>query len=90
VVFVAVGLGVGDAVAVGAGVVVGVGDGVGTAATTSGDGMDAGELATSALATALSAGLVIADPLVIAEPEPAATEVAAGEPSADVAPADDG
>jgi hypothetical protein len=85
--FVGVGFEVGVAFVVG----VGVGLGVDVAAT-SGEGTDAGELAMAALATALSAGLLglaIAEPLVIAEPEAAAL-VAAGEPTVEVDPADDG
>ena len=68
---------------------VGVGVGVGVATTTSGDGTG-GELAMSALAAALFAGLsglAIAELLARAEP---AALVVAGEPIADVDPADEG
>jgi hypothetical protein len=82
--FVGVGFGVGVADAVG----VGVGLGVGVVATTSGDGTDAGELATSVLAMALS-GPELAG-LAMGEPGFAAPVVAAGEPTGDVAPAEDG
>jgi hypothetical protein len=76
-----VGFGVGVGVAVGVGVGVGVG-----AATFSGDG-PAGELAMSALAAALSAGLTV---LELAAPTLATLVLVSGEPTADVDPADDG
>ena len=85
--FVGVGFGVGFGVGVADAVGVGVGLGVAVVATTSGDGTDVGELATSVLATALSAGLA---GLAIAEPRSAALVVAAGEPTGDAAPAEDG
>ena len=81
---VAVGAGFGG---LGVSVGLGVGVGVGVAATTSGDGTDAGELATSALATVLAAGVT---GLVIVEPRSAEVVDVGGELSADVAPADDG
>ena len=62
-VFVGVGFGVGVAVAVG----VGVGLDVGVAATMSGDGTPTGELATSALATALSEAELVGPALVVGE-----------------------
>ena len=85
---VAVGAG-GLAVAVGTGFAVGVGVGVGVAAAMSGDGMDAGELATSALAVAL-AGSALAAP-ALDGPALALVVVVPGELRAgvDAAPADD-
>jgi hypothetical protein len=77
-VFVGVGFGVGVAVAVG----VGVGLDVGVAATMSGDGTPTGELATSALATALSEAELVG-------PAVKALEVVSGEPAADVESADE-
>ncbi len=82
-------VGVGFAVGVAVAVRVGVG-------ATSGDGTDAGELAIGALAAALSAGLTGAElagvdptPPELAEPRPDALVAAAGEPTADVEPADE-
>jgi hypothetical protein len=64
---------------------------VGGVATTSGDGTDAGELATSALAAARSAALSGGlTGLWIAEPEVAAPEIVVAELTADVDPADVG
>jgi hypothetical protein len=88
--FVGVGFGVGV-------VAGGVGLGVGDAAMTSGDGTDAGELATSELPAALSGGLRefwLSTPALaaaeLATPVPASLVLAAGEPTAEVDPADDG
>lgn len=86
---VAVGFGVADTVGVGVGVGrgLGVGLGVGDAATTSGDGTNAGELATSALDAALLGGLT---GLAMAEPGPEALVAVGGELTAEVDPAADG
>jgi hypothetical protein len=81
----AVGVAVGVGVSVGVGV--GVGLGVGVAATTSGDGTDVGELATSELVATLTAGLAgLALPATTLD----ALVAVACEPCADVDPADDG
>jgi hypothetical protein len=84
---VGLGLAVGFAVAVG--VNVGVGLGVGVAAT-SGDGADAGELATAELAASLSVGLTGFELSAPALAALAALVRTAGEPTEDVFPADDG
>jgi len=89
--FVGVGFGAGVAAAVGVGLGLGtgVGVGVGVATMTSGDGTDAGELAAVELAAAMSAEVAGAE-LAGAALGAGALVLTAGEPTADVAPADGG